>query len=146
VYAADWKNGRVQKFTLDGEYLSSFGRTGTGEGELRSPTSVAIDSEGDVYVTDWGNNRVNIYAPDGAFLTSFAGDAELSPWAEDVLAANPDAVKARKRTDLSPETWFSRPVAVNLDEEGRIIVLEQTRHRIQIYVKERNFVDAQFNL
>ena len=146
VYVADWKNDRVQKFTPDGQYLSSFGQPGPGEGDLRGPTGVAIDSEGDVYVTDWGNDRVNIYAADGTYLTDFVGDAELSPWGEAVLAANPDAVKARQRTDLSPELWFNRPVAVNVDDEGRIMVLETGRHRIQVYVKERNFVDAQFNL
>ena len=51
-----------------------------------------------------------------------------------------------QRVDLTPEWRFLRPVAVNVDEEGRIMVLESPRPRIQIYVKERNFVDAQFNL
>ena len=147
VYVTDWKNDRVQKFTPEGEYLATFGSAGTGDGELHRPTGVAIDGEGDVYVADWGNDRLNIYAPDGTFITAFIGDAEtLAPWSQNLVDANPDYIKARRRTDLTPEWRFKRPVAVNVDDEGRIMVLETHRSRIQIYVKERNFVDAQFNL
>ena len=137
----------MQKLTPQGEYLASFGHPGTGDGELYRPASVAIDSEGDVYVADWGNNRLNIYSPDGAFITAFLGDAEeQSPWALALLDANPDYLKARQRVDLTPERLFARPVAVKVDNEGRIIVAEAARYRIQVYVKERDFVDAQFNL
>ena len=147
VYVADWKNDRVQKFSPNGEYLATFGGSGTGDGELKGPTGVAIDSEGDVYATDWGNDRLNIYESNGAFITAFIGDADtLGPWAQAHVDANPDFKKARQRTDLTPEWRFQRPVAVNVDDEGRIIVLESQRCRLQIYVKERNFVDAQFNL
>ena len=92
-------------------------------------------------------NRLNIYAPDGSFITGFSGDAvRLSVWAQDVVKANPDYLKARRRADLSIERWFSRPAAVNVDGEGRIMVVDTLRARIQVYVKERDFSDAQFNL
>ncbi len=147
VYVADWKNDRVQKFSPNGEYLATFGNSGSGEGELSRPTGVAIDDEGDVYVTDWGHKTLNIYASDCSFVTSFIGDAEkLAPWAQDMVDANPDYQKARRRADLTPEWRFNRPVAVNVDEQGRIMVLETIFPRIQIYVKEREFVDAPFNL
>ena len=147
VYVADWKNDRVQKFSAEGEYLATFGSSGTGDGELRCPSSVAIDDAGDVYVTDWGNNRLNIYTANGTFLAALIGDAHrLSPWGQDVVDANPDYVKARQRVDLTPEFRFERPVAVNVDDQGRIMVLDQQRSRIQIYTKEKNFVEPQFNL
>ena len=147
VYVADWKNDRVQEFSPDGKYLATFGRSGSGDGELHCPTGVAIDTEGDVYVADQGNNRLNIYGADGTFLTAFFGDAEkLSIWSQAQIDANPDYVKARRRADLTPEFRFTRPVAVNVDDTGRIIVLETQRQRMQIYLKERDFVDAPFNL
>ena len=147
VYVADWKNGRVQKFTPEGEYQATFGRPGTGDGELQLPSDVAIDEDGDVYITDWANDRLNIYDSDGSFLTAFTGDAKrLSVWAKDVIDANPDYLKARRRADLSVEWWFRRPAAVNVDGEGRIMVVDTERCRIQVYAKERDFVDAQFNL
>ena len=147
VYVADWKNDRVQKFSPDGQFLAFFGRSGTGDGELHRPTGVAVDKDGDVYVTDWGNDRLNIYAPDGTFLTNLIGDAEtLSVWGQAQIDANPDMQKARRRVDLTPQWRFKRPVAVNVDNEGRIMVLESVRYRIQIYIKEKDFVDAPFNL
>ena len=147
VYVADWKNDRVQKLSPDGEYLASFGQPGTSDGELYRPTGVAVDKEGDVYVTDWGNDRLNIYTPDGTFLTNLIGDAEnLSIWGQAQVDANPDMQKARQRVDLTPQWRFKRPVAVNVDNEGRIMVLETVRYRIQIYIKEKDFVDAPFFL
>ena len=147
VYVADWRNHRVQKFSPDGKYLATYGTPGSGNGELHHPSGVAVDHEGDVYVADWGNNRLNIYAPDGAFLTAFIGDAQnLSKWGQAAMDANPDHRKARLRADLTPERRFGKPVAVNVDDEGRIMVIEGIRGRIQIYVKEHNFVDAPMNL
>ncbi len=148
VYVADWKNDRVQKFTRDGKYLTSFGRgSGDGDGELTRPNSVAIDKDGDVYIVDWGNYRLNIYTSGGDFLTSFVGDADKLPkWAQDSVDANPDFQKARRRVDLSPEYLFRRPVAVNVDDDGHIMVLETNSGRMQIYVKEQEFVDAPVNL
>lgn len=80
-------------------------------------------------------------------MTAFTGDAKgLSPWAQDVINANPDYQNARRRADLTIESWFWRPSAVAVDDEGRILVADCLRNRIQVYVKERDFVDAQFNL
>ena len=147
VYVADWKNRRVQKLTPEGEHLTSFGSPDTGEGGLVGPSSVVVDDEGDIYVVDWSSKRLNVYAPDGPFITDFVGDAQrLSPWAQGVVDASPDFSKARKRTDLTPEWFFERPISVKVDGDGRFMVLESTRPRIQVYVKERNFVEAQFNL
>ena len=146
VYVADWKNDRVQKFSPDGRHLATFG-PGSGEGELQRPTGVAIDDEGDVYVADWGNNQLKIFASDGTHITTFVGDAErLSPWSQATVDANPDYQKARKRVDLSPEYRFHRPIAVNVNSDGQIMVLDQQRNRIQVYVKKKDYVDAQFNL
>lgn len=44
------------------------------------------------------------------------------------------------------QTSGRRPVAVNVDAEGRIFVLEATRHRIQVYNKVKDFEDAALNL
>ena len=147
VYVADWKNGRVQKFAPDGEFLGKFGRSETGVGTLRRPTGVAVDAEGDVYVTDWLDHRVQVYAPNGSFIASLVGDAQQpSPWAQTYIDANPDTLKARKRVNLEPEWRFGQPVAVKVDGEDRIYVLECARHRFQIYNKERDYQEHPLNL
>ena len=147
VYVADWGNSRVQKFSPDGACLAVFGAQGSGEGELNSPSSVAVDKDGDVYVCDWGANRVNIYEPDGEYLMHFTGDADrLSQWTQNKVDANVNQQRARKRADLSRERYFRRPVTVRVDDEGRIMTLEAVACRIQVYVKEQDWVEPQFNL
>ena len=147
VYVADWRNNRVQKFSPDGKMLVKFEGSLSGTGALDHPTGVAVDSEGDVYVTDWGNERVQVYAPDGSFVTSLVGDAqEPSPWAEVWLEASPAVVKARRRVNLEPEWRFGRPVAVNVDDQDRVIVLESWRGRIQVYDKDKDYEDFALSL
>ena len=108
---------------------------------------MAVDSEGDVYVTDWGNHQVQVYGPDTAFVATLFGDAQdPSPWTQTYIEANPDIIKARRRVNMEPEWRFRRPVAVNIDAEDRIFVLESMRHRIQIYNKEKNYEEHPINL
>ena len=148
VYVADWGNDRVQKFTLEGEYLMSFGAPASGRGELCRPAGVAVDEEGDVYVVDWGHSQVHVYEPGGACLTTFAGDAqELPKWGQMMVDANPDYQKARRRVkSLEPEWRFSDPAAVEIDDHRRIVIVDRERCRVQIYVKEKDYVEPQFNL
>ncbi len=148
VYVADWHNSRVQKFTPDGQYLMSFGAPGSGQGELRRPTGVAVDEEGDVYVVDWVADAVHAYGPDGLYLTTFRGDArQPSKWGQQLLDAGPDYRKARNRAySLEPEWGFCYPVAIEVDLEGRIAIVDQQRSRLQVYIKEKDYIEPQFNL
>ena len=148
VYVADWHNHRVQKFTADGQFLAQIGKQGRDAGELKLPSDVAVDKDGDIYVVEQDNNRVQVFAPDGSPIISFIGDAQrLSKWAQATIDANPDYQKARMRVKtLEPEWRFTRPTAVTLDAEGRIIVADTQRHRLQVYRKEENWTDPQFNL
>ena len=148
VYVADWGNSRVQKFSSEGQHLVTFGAPGSGEGELHRPSGVAVDEEGDVYVTDWDVHRLVIYDADGKYLTSFEGDeVEPSPWRQERIEEELDVRNARKRAeDLSIEKKFRWPVAVNVDDEGRIMVLESQAARIQVYVKEKHWVEPPYNI
>ncbi len=147
IYVADWKNRRVQKFDADGNFLQKFEASPSGIGALQGPTGVAVDSEGDVYVADWGSHQVQIYAPDGRFIASLVGDAQQpSPWTQTYIDANPDIIKARRRVDLEPEWRFRRPVAVKVDANDSIYVLEAARHRLQVYDKVKDYEEHPLNL
>jgi DNA-binding beta-propeller fold protein YncE len=133
VYVADWRNDRVQKFSPDGEYLATFGKSGGGVGELRRPADVAVDSEGTVYVADWGNERVSLFEPSGYPLTSLTGDADLSKWGAEYIAASEDIIRGREVADLAPEKLFWGPTGVTVDKAGHVLVVDSCRHRVQIY-------------
>ncbi len=149
LYVADWGNNRGVKFSPDGDLLVTFGGDGAEEGaDLDHPASIAVDSEGDVYVSDWGNKRIQIYDAEGSVITALYGDAvEFSKWAAEVINSNPDAQKAYRRVkDRTTLGLFERPVGLTVDSEDRIIVTDSTRGRLQIYAKEKQYMDPQFNL
>jgi len=147
VYVADWKNNRVQKLDSQGRFLTVYQGSDSGVGDLHGPTGVAVDSEGDVYVTDWGNHRVQVYGPNGQFVTTLVGDAQQpSPWTQTYIDANPDIIKARRRANMEPEWRFRRPVAVNVDQNDTIFVLETARHRLQVYDKVKDYEEHSLNL
>ena len=147
VYVADWRNNRVQKFSTGGTLLGNFQGAASGVGDLNGPAGVAVDSDGDVYVTDWGSHRLQVYAPDGQFITSLVGDAQQpSPWTQTYIDANPDIIKARRRANMEPEWRLNRPVAVNVDAHDRIYILEASRHRLQVYNKEKEYEEHPLNL
>jgi len=68
LYVADTFNNRIQEFTSNGTFLTSFGTAGSGNGQLAYPHGIAVDGSGNVYVADTGNpsgtsnNRVEVFA------------------------------------------------------------------------------------
>lgn len=136
VYVADWGNNRIQKFSSSGEFIRSYGTFGSGQGEFNAPSSVAVDMDGDIYVSDWMNNRVQVLGTDGRFVHTFIGDATLSKWALEVLKSNHEYASQRFiAEDPDEERVFKTPVAVKIDDQGRIFVVESTVSRIQVYEK-----------
>ena len=139
IYIADWRNDRIQKFTADGKWEASIGSSGSGVGQLNRPNGLAVDSDGDIYVADWMNNRVQVFAPDGRYITEFHGQAELSKWGRDKLASNPDMIRQRSlayANDAGFEQDLAHPCAVKIDSQGRIVIIDHTRNRLQVYIKE----------
>jgi DNA-binding beta-propeller fold protein YncE len=137
VYVADWRNDRIQKFAPDGRFLMKFGASGTGDGEFNRPTGVAVDKEGIIYVADWGNDRLQVFDAVGRFITKMTGDATISKWAKVKLDETPNAWKQREVAHgLEREKLLWGPIAVEVDDQGRIFVAEHPRNRIQVYRKQ----------
>ena len=73
ILVADTNNGRIQKFSPTGLFLSMFGKSGQGPGEFREPCGIAVDSSGNIYVADVLNHRVQKLKPDGTFIAELKG-------------------------------------------------------------------------
>ena len=139
IYVSDWRNDRIQKCTPDGQWEASIGSTGNGVGQLNRPNGVSVDKDGDIYVADWMHNRVQVFAPDGRYITEFHGEAVLSKWGRDKLASNPDMIRQRSlafSNDPGYEQKLMRPCAVKIDSAGKIVIIDHTRNRLQVYRKE----------
>ena len=154
IFVADWRNDRIQSFTPDGKWLASFGQPGTGGdtsimrqhggirvvpqpvGVFNRPSAVSVDKDGDIYVADWLNNRVQVLTPEGRFITEFTGDGGLSKWGAAKIQSNPEMIRQRNGVrDFTPEKVLWAPIAVKVDNRGRVIILDSMRHRFQVYQK-----------
>lgn len=139
VFVADWRNDRVQSYTSDGKWLASFGQSGSGVGQFNRPNSVSVDDEGLIYVCDWKNDRVQILSPEGRYVAELVGDNVMSKWGREKLQSNPDMIRQRNLVrDKSFETRLSAPCAVEVDDQGRIVIVDHNRGRLQIYQKVKD--------
>src|SRR5438876_11354156 len=74
ILVADTNNGRIEKFSPTGTFLSIIGTKGSGHGQLGEPNGIAIDSTGNIYVAEVAqNHRVQKLAPDGTFIDEWKG-------------------------------------------------------------------------
>jgi hypothetical protein len=62
IYVADGfgTNGRIAKFTKDGDFVKTWGHTGSGAGEFSKIRGMVTDAAGNFYVADSGNKRIQV--------------------------------------------------------------------------------------
>lgn len=95
--------------------LFSFGKEGSGDGELCRPWGICVDLRGRVLVADRSNNRIQIFDRDGLFLSKFGSGGTRSG-------------------------QFDRPAGVTVNTRNNIIVADKDNHRIQVFDENGNFL------
>jgi sugar lactone lactonase YvrE len=70
-HAPTFGNSRIVKFDKNGKFIKSFGRLGSGDGELKGPHVLAFDSKGRLFAADRSNSRVVIFDQDGKFVAAW---------------------------------------------------------------------------
>jgi len=110
VYVTDTWNHRVQKFTAQGKFVTSWGIFGQGETpeSFYGPRGLAVDAKGRVYVTDTGNKRIVVFDANGNFITQF-GSAGFDPG------------------------QFDEPVGIAVDRNGTVYVVDTWNQRVQTF-------------
>ncbi len=75
VYVADGfgTNNRIAKFDKNGDFVKTWGHTGSGQGEFKGIRGIASDATGNIYVADAGNNRIQVFDGEGTFKTQISG-------------------------------------------------------------------------
>jgi DNA-binding beta-propeller fold protein YncE len=103
ILVADTKNGRIEKFSPSGTFLSTLGTDRIGHGQLEEPNGIAIDHAGNIYVAEVGSShRVQKLAPDGTFIATWKG----------------------------PDVGFYGPRRIAIGSDDSIYVVDQGRTRI----------------
>jgi len=65
-------NYYVDVFNSDGTLVDSFGSNGTGDGQFKAVSAIAVDSQKQrLFVSDWINNRIQIFSMNGQYLGKF---------------------------------------------------------------------------
>src|ERR1700730_1983982 len=102
VLVADTNNGRIEKFSPSGVFITAIGTRGKGHGQFGEPNGVAIDRVGNIYVAEAANHRVQKLAPDGTFIAEWKG----------------------------PDSGFYGPRRIAIGPDDSIYVVDQGRTRI----------------
>jgi DNA-binding beta-propeller fold protein YncE len=99
---------RLQKFSLQGELLGSWGKAGSENGDFDKPMGVCVDKDGFVYVADSGNSRIQKFDGKGRFIAAWgeqgAGDGQMI-----------------------------FPVGIAVDSQGTVYIAEKENNRIQSF-------------
>jgi len=110
-YISDgYGNSRVAKVDKDGNWVTAWGKKGTGPGEFDTPHTIATDAKGLVYVGDRGNKRIQVFDGDGKFLKQFTNVG--APWA---ICITPGPKQYIYSSDAMPGKVFK------LDLDGKLL-------------------------
>jgi sugar lactone lactonase YvrE/putative hemolysin len=162
-----WGTGESNSlsFTTPGiasSYESSFGTEGSGDGQLKQPLGLAIDTEGDIWVADSANNRIEEFNPEGKFLAKFgakgtadgqfeiptdlAFDKEGNIWVTDsgndrLQKFNPEGKFLAKFGSPGTEAGkFTYPARLAIDAAGNIWVADDSYYRLEEFTSSGSFV------
>src|SRR6266480_3515865 len=102
IFVADTNNGRIEKYSPSGTFLSTMGIKGTGYGQLGAPNGIAVDRTGDIYVADASKHVVEKLESDGSIIAEWKG----------------------------PEAGFYGPRRIAIGPDDSIYVVDQGRTRI----------------
>jgi hypothetical protein len=109
--------GEDASFTTTG-FNFSFGKAGSGEGQLSEPYGAAVDSKGNVWVTDTANDRIEEFSAEGKYLFSFG----------------------KEGTGLNAE--FKSPTDIDIDDEGRLWIVDTGNDRVLEYTTTGKYSGA----
>lgn len=107
--------GPIVHLTSQGELIDEIGSRGFAEGQFDFPRAAVALSENELIVADTNNTRIQRVEASG-------GVTATASW---VLGEPP-------RVQDDPGTRWGVPSGVTLDEQGRIIVLDGFRHRLEM--------------
>jgi hypothetical protein len=74
VYIADGigPNNRIAKFTKDGNFVKTWGQTGSAQGQFNGIRGLGIDAAGNLYAADAGNKRIQVFDGEGTFKSQIS--------------------------------------------------------------------------
>ena len=163
IYVSDYSNHKIHVFDAARKYVKCFGQHGAGNGQLQSPRSVSISTEGLLYVAS--QNAVDVMTTDGAYVKRIGSGTLKQPW--DVTVYNGEVFVADTGNNHvvifsqdgqlvhtigstgSGPGEFSNPTSVAISPDGELYVSDLLNHRVQVLTLQgiyiREFGKGQLN-
>jgi len=157
ILVANTNNGRIEKFSPTGTFLSTIGSKGSRHGQLGDPNGIAIDRVGNIHVAEASNHRVQKLASDGTFIAEWApgfyGPRRIAIGPDDsiyvvdqgrpcIVKFNPDGeVLATWGSSGSGDGQFRDPTSVAVDPTtNKVYVADPINSRIQVFDSTGTFL------
>ncbi len=150
IYVADTANGRIQKFTVNGAFITKWNSGGT----LQNPWGIDVSS-GYVYVADMSNNRIQKFTNTGTWLANWtpAGSDNLNaPYglccdsSGNVYVADSGNIRIQKFDSngnlLTRWSTTSYPYDVAADASGNIYVADLGNTSIDKFTSTGTFITS----
>jgi len=110
-------NDCFRKYTSSGSYLFTVGSFGSGNGQFKFPTGIAVDANGNIFVCDRDNNRVQKFNASGVYITKVGGTATGTGNGQ-----------------------FNKPTSVSTDPAGNVYVVDAVNHRVQKFTNTLSYI------
>ncbi|XP_065888508.1 E3 ubiquitin-protein ligase TRIM71-like [Dysidea avara] len=115
LYVADCNLHCIQKFKLNGEFISQFGSEGTANSQFQSPYGLVLSQSELLFVCDRYNNRIQVFQNE-QFYYCFG------------------------QHGTEPGT-FNKPVDLTLNNsEDQLFVTDSDNHRVQVFTTKGQFL------
>lgn len=126
VFLGDSLNNRVEEFDNGGTFLTTWGSSGTGDGQFVSSEGVAVDGNGNLFVSDENNSRVEKFTHAGTFQLAFG-------WGVTDGASAPEICMSMCQAGLASagNGQFHIPLGVAADGSGNVFVADRENDRIE---------------
>jgi len=122
VYVGDSWDGRIQKFSSEGEYLLTWSIESNIQ-PTRRINDIVIDDFDNVYVVDSEQNQVLKFTTNGEMITSWGG-----------------AGSNQGEFNFTEHSANQNNGSIAVDSSGKIYVLDTANHRIQKFDSNGNFL------
>jgi hypothetical protein len=121
----------------DLSFVTQFGSTGSGAGQLTTPTGVASDPSGNVYVGDTSNHRIDEFSSTGAFIKAYGwgvvnGANAFETCTSSCLAGIPGGGAGQ----------LSYPYGVASDPSGNVYVADLGNQRVDEFSSAGSFTKS----
>ena len=162
IHVSDEALHRISSFSMDGEFIGSWGEEGDGDGQIKGPAGMVFDADGNMLVVDSLNHRVQKFTADGEFIMNWGchgdepgqfnmpygitvdevGDVYVVDWRNDRVqkfTADGEFIMEFGSSGCD-NGQFNRPTGIAVDHFGEIYVADTGNDRVQLFNEKGEYV------